>query len=512
MPLTRWHVAHAPLPSNTALPAVDVADGRRAALASPRPSADTRRSARPALRACCWPASRVPGMPLRMICTRSWSVIARRNCAAARDRCPRLRRRRGRGSSRTCRETRARRPRCRRRCRAAARAVTPEPVRSTRDDQNQRGRLGCSHSEIRGMPAHLTPFRAKLSRLRPDSTRSCDVAIVGAGAAGLATAIFTRPLNAGRSVLLLDGARRPGAKILVSGGSRCNVTNAVVTDTDFWGGRRTIIRRVLRAFPVRDTIAFFREIGVALHEEADGKLFPDSQPRARRARRAAATRRSARRRRRSPPSTRVLDVERDGDGFRVATSRGDIHAAARRARDRRAVAAEERQRRRGLRDRAAAGPHDRADDAGAGAAAARDAATESIHRELSGVAHAVELDALDRRRGRDPAAGSLLWTHFGISGPVALNMSRHWLRARLEGRAVVAHRELLSRPDVRRRRRAGGRRARRSGPQTSVMTALVDDRCRRRSPRRILRSAGDSTPRRRSRISRATIAGGCRTR
>ncbi len=78
-------------------------------------------------------------------------------------------------------------------------------------------------------------------------------------------------------MLLLEGARRPGAKILVSGGSRCNVTNAVVTDADFWGGRRTIIRRILRALPVRDTVEFFRAIGVGLHEETDGKLFPDSQ-------------------------------------------------------------------------------------------------------------------------------------------------------------------------------------------------------------------------------------------
>ena len=37
-----------------------------------------------------------------------------------------------------------------------------------------------------------------------------------------------------------------------------------------------MIRRVLRAFPVHDTIAFFREIGVSLHEEAGGKLFPDT--------------------------------------------------------------------------------------------------------------------------------------------------------------------------------------------------------------------------------------------
>ena len=60
-----------------------------------------------------------------------------------------------------------------------------------------------------------------------------DIAVIGAGAAGLATAIFTRrnfnrggpsPRSANRSVLLLDGARRPGAKILVSGGSRFPVS------------------------------------------------------------------------------------------------------------------------------------------------------------------------------------------------------------------------------------------------------------------------------------------------
>src|SRR5215475_2508055 len=114
---------------------------------------------------------------------------------------------------------------------------------------------------------------------RIDSERplfSPDVAIIGAGAAGLATAILARRFHPHLSVLLVDSAKRPGAKILVSGGSRCNVTNANVSADDFWGGRRTIVRRVLRGWPVQDTIAFFRELGVPLHEEADGKLFPDS--------------------------------------------------------------------------------------------------------------------------------------------------------------------------------------------------------------------------------------------
>src|SRR5437763_16092304 len=104
-----------------------------------------------------------------------------------------------------------------------------------------------------------------------------DVVIVGAGAAGLATAIFARRHSTATSVVLLDGAKKPGAKILVSGGSRCNLTNTVVTERDFWGGRSTIVRRVLRAFPVDETIAFFRELGVEVHAEPGGKLFPNSK-------------------------------------------------------------------------------------------------------------------------------------------------------------------------------------------------------------------------------------------
>src|SRR5215210_4132358 len=103
-----------------------------------------------------------------------------------------------------------------------------------------------------------------------------DVLVVGAGAAGLATAIFTRLRNPELSVVLLDGAKKPGAKILVSGGGRCNVTNVSVADRDFWGGKSIVIRRVLRGLPVADTVGFFQSIGVPLHEEQRGKLFPDS--------------------------------------------------------------------------------------------------------------------------------------------------------------------------------------------------------------------------------------------
>ena len=66
----------------------------------------------------------------------------------------------------------------------------------------------------------------------------CDVAIVGAGAAGLAAAIFAGEAagrSGTRSIVILDGATSVGAKILVSGGGRCNVTHDEVSPNDFFG-------------------------------------------------------------------------------------------------------------------------------------------------------------------------------------------------------------------------------------------------------------------------------------
>jgi len=60
-----------------------------------------------------------------------------------------------------------------------------------------------------------------------------DVAVVGAGAAGLMAAIFAA--RGGARVVALDGAQRLGAKILISGGGRCNVTHDVVNASNFNG-------------------------------------------------------------------------------------------------------------------------------------------------------------------------------------------------------------------------------------------------------------------------------------
>src|SRR5438067_7222330 len=99
-----------------------------------------------------------------------------------------------------------------------------------------------------------------------------DVVVVGAGAAGLMASIFAAR-RGGARVVLLDGAKKIGAKILISGGGRCNVTHYKVQPDDF-NGNRNAIAKVLRTFDVAETVAFFESIGVKLKREETGKLFP----------------------------------------------------------------------------------------------------------------------------------------------------------------------------------------------------------------------------------------------
>ena len=263
----------------------------------------------------------------------------------------------------------------------------------------------------------------------------CDVAIVGGGAAGLAAAIFVRRDHPHARVVILDGAARPGAKILVSGGTRCNVTNTVVTEQDFWGGKRHIIRRVLRAFPVGETVRFFSELGVALHEETGGKLFPDSN-RARdvldallRAVDESGAQLAAR--------TRVHGIRVANGGFLLETSAGEIPARA-------AIVAT------GGRSLPKSGSdgagYDIARSLGHGLIAQTPALaplfvdgsdTHGVHAALSGTAVDAELAIWVDGAVATRLAGALLFTHFGVSGPLALDASRHWARARLEQRNVA---------------------------------------------------------------------------
>jgi predicted Rossmann fold flavoprotein len=263
-------------------------------------------------------------------------------------------------------------------------------------------------------------------------SESVDVAVVGGGAAGLATSIFAACRLPGRRLAVLDGARRLGAKILVSGGGRCNVTNREVRASDYWGGDRRFIDSVLRAFPPAETERFFASLGVRLHEEADGKLFPDTHQS------------------RTVLDALLIELKRQGVDVRagarvtrVEASPGGgfvVHANGSTFEAGRVVLATG-----GL-----SLPKSGSD--GAGLAIARALGHRLVeptpalaplvlggdfHVPLTGVSHDAALTVAAEGGRPEKLRGSLLWTHFGVSGPLALNASRHWHRAVAERRRVA---------------------------------------------------------------------------
>jgi predicted Rossmann fold flavoprotein len=253
-----------------------------------------------------------------------------------------------------------------------------------------------------------------------------DVVVVGAGAAGLMAAIWAGRTGPGRRVVALDGARTLGAKILVAGGGRCNVTHHAVDTTAYAGSSPHAIAKVLRRFDVPQTVAFFQELGIALKREPTGKLFPttDSAKTVLAALLAAADQAGVSIRH----PWRVETVEVVDGGFRVAGSGGEIRA-------RRLV----------LATGGKSLPKSGSDGHGYRLAQALGhTITPRVFPALvplllppghflcalSGIAVPARLD-LWSPSGKllRSFANSTLCTHFGLSGPGVLDMSRYYLDA-----------------------------------------------------------------------------------
>ncbi len=235
---------------------------------------------------------------------------------------------------------------------------------------------------------------------------------------------------------MLDGARTLGAKILVSGGGRCNVTHDVVDETSYCGSSPHAIRKVLRRFGVDEVVAFFREQSVDMKREPTGKLFPKSD-RGRdvldallRAAHAAGAQV------RHPCA--VASIERRDEGFVLKGGWGELAA-------RRVILAT------GGRSLPKSGSD------GSGFALARAvghsiapvfpslvplvAHPDSFVRQLRGITVEATLEVRSATGKRlASVTGSTLLTHFGLSGPAPLDVSRHLLAARRDdpGASLVA--------------------------------------------------------------------------
>jgi predicted Rossmann fold flavoprotein len=260
-------------------------------------------------------------------------------------------------------------------------------------------------------------------------TERAEVVIVGAGAAGLMAGIWAGRTNPRRRIVVLDGAHTLGAKILVAGGGRCNVTHDVVDETAYAGSSRNAIKKVLRRFDVAKTITFFRELGVELKREETGKLFPVTD--------SARTVLDALLRAAREANVQILNpcrvetIDKQGDTFSVSGAWGEIQTA-------RVV----------LATGGKSLPKSGSD--GHGLALAQSLGHKLTERifpalvpltlpkdhfvcGLSGLTLPTTLEVRSGTGKRLAAfSDSTLCTHFGLSGPSVLDISRYYIEAKLD--------------------------------------------------------------------------------
>ncbi len=100
-----------------------------------------------------------------------------------------------------------------------------------------------------------------------------DAIVVGAGAAGMFCAAQAGQL--GCRVLLLDNGKKPGRKILMSGGGRCNFTNMYVEPAAYLSQNPHFCKSALARYTQWDFIELVGKYGIAWHEKTLGQLFCD---------------------------------------------------------------------------------------------------------------------------------------------------------------------------------------------------------------------------------------------
>ncbi len=101
-----------------------------------------------------------------------------------------------------------------------------------------------------------------------------DAVIIGGGACGLMCGVEAGRL--GKKVLIVERNDKPGAKILISGGGRCNFTNLYSSSANFVSQDVHFSESAFSQWSVGDTIDFFQKNGIVGQEKTLGQLFPES--------------------------------------------------------------------------------------------------------------------------------------------------------------------------------------------------------------------------------------------
>lgn len=252
--------------------------------------------------------------------------------------------------------------------------------------------------------------------------KNYDVIIIGAGAAGLMCAIEAG--KRGRSVLVLDKANKVGKKILISGGGRCNFTNMYASPEDFLSHNPHFCKSALSRYTPWDFIALMESHGLSWTEKTLGQLFCDQK--------SAAVVELLVDKCDSAGVTIQLDcniqtIEKD-EGFLISTSTGDYICTSMVI--------------------ACGGPSiPRMGSSGFALQIAKQFSINNISfspalvpftfsqddlelfiKDLSGLSTFVEMCVIDQKTGKQKRCfkEAMLFTHRGISGPAALQISSYW--------------------------------------------------------------------------------------
>ena len=243
-----------------------------------------------------------------------------------------------------------------------------------------------------------------------------DVLIIGAGAAGLMCAITAG--QRGRRVLVVDHANRPGKKILMSGGGRCNFTNTGTTPANFLSANPHFAKSALARYTPWDFIALVEKHRIAYHEKELGQLFcDDSSKQIVRMLLDECTAAGVS----IETSCAVQHVRKTPEGFGALTARGEVHAEA-------LVIASGGLSIPGM--GASGFGYELARQFGHAVLPTRAGLVpltlsgkhHQHYQELAGVA----LPRVEARVGKQAFRAGLLFTHRGLSGPAILQISSCW--------------------------------------------------------------------------------------
>ncbi len=244
------------------------------------------------------------------------------------------------------------------------------------------------------------------------------------------TAIFSA--RAGLKVLLLDSQPKIGAKILMSGGTRCNVTNQKVTENDFHSENPRAVKNILQGFPSGQAVRFFEGLDVELVLEEGGKYFPSThsgrtilEVLTKEIKRLGVTLEVSCKVRKIDFENQVFTVS--GEGFEHVSKTVVLCTG-------------------GL-------SYPTTGSDGSGYSLAKSFGHSLIPtipsltpletddqdwKNLTGVSLPVRLTLWAGDKKQISYEGSFLFTHFGFSGPVVLNLSRHWIRSKENSTVKVA--------------------------------------------------------------------------